>query len=159
MGEATGRVVSREDQLIHSLISFGAEGFVDLLAVLDAGWLLHRHADSLDCAYVAGRVRDRGLYPAFYFTLEHVCGLLKLPRVMERFDRPPGWRRHMFHMWWRPKEADYSGETEPTAGRLSFVRIYLRGKLCAGGLEPLITGDAPEDGDSRGLGGGAPPCS
>jgi hypothetical protein len=125
VGEATGQVVSREDQLIHSLISFGAEGFVDLLPVLDAGWLLHRAggADSLDCAYVAGRLRDRGLYPAFYFTLEHVCGLINLPRVMERFDRPPGWRRHVFHMWWRPKEADYSGETEPTAGRFSYGLI------------------------------------
>jgi hypothetical protein len=131
VGEEAVPVVSREDQLIHSLISFGADGFVDLLPVLDAGWLLHRAAgvDSLDWGYVAAWLRDRGLYPAFYFTLEHVCGLLNMQRVLERFDRPPGWRRHVFHMWWRPKEADYSGETEPTAGRFSYGLVESGGAV------------------------------
>lgn len=115
--------VGREDQLIHSLVSFGADGFVDLLPVLDAGWLLSRYADSLDWGYLTGRLRARGLYTAFYFTLELVCDLLSIRLAPELIGRPSAWRRRLFHMWWRPNDADYSGETEPTAGRFSFGLI------------------------------------
>jgi hypothetical protein len=110
-------IVSVEDQLIHSVISFGAEGFVDLLPVLDAGWLLNRHIATLDWKYLTRRLYDRGLYSAFYFTLELVCELLRIQMTIPQLDPPAEWRRRLFHVWWRPREASYTGETEPTAGR------------------------------------------
>jgi hypothetical protein len=121
--------VGREDQLIHSLIAYGAEGFVDLVYVLDAGRLLSRDAQSLDWGYIERRVRERGLYPAFYFTLEHVCDVLNMPRVTERLDAPSSLRRRIFHAWWRPGEADYYGETEPTGGRFTYGLIEGGGPL------------------------------
>lgn len=122
-------VVSPEDQLIHSLIAFGAEGFVDLLYVLDAGRLLAREARTLDWDYLTRRLRARGFYEAFYFTMEHVCELVNLPRSVHRLAAPASWRRRAFHAWWRPREADYYGETEPTGGRFSYGLIEGGGML------------------------------
>jgi hypothetical protein len=122
-------VVGLEDQLIHSLVSFGVEGFVDLLQLLDAGWMLSQRADSLDWDYLTGRLRARGLYSTFYFTLELVCDLLRIRLETELASRPPRWRRKLFHMWWRPKDADYSGETEPTAGRFAYGLIECGGPV------------------------------
>jgi len=119
--------VCLEDQLIHSTISFGAEGFVDLLPVLDAGRLLSRHANELDWEYIALRLLARRLYPAFYFTLERICELLTVRMPEVNLEPPSAWRRQLFHMWWRPKEADYSGETEPTAGRFAFGLVECGG--------------------------------
>ena len=123
MGGESVPAVGREDQLIHSLIAFGAEGFVDLLYVLDAGLLLSRPSPALDWEYIARRVRARGFYSAFYFTLELMGDMLNLPRVTEHLDAPSSLRRRMFHAWWRPGEADYSGETEPTGGRFTYGLI------------------------------------
>jgi len=128
-GEGELTTVGREDQLIQSLTSFGVDGFVGLLPVLDAGWLLARHSSDLDWDYAMRRTRERGFYPAFYFTLEHVCRLLGLGRVTERLERPPGWRRRVFHLWWRAGDADFYGETEPTAGRFSYGLIEGGGAL------------------------------
>jgi hypothetical protein len=122
-------VVGGEDQLIHSLISFASEGFVDLLDVLDAGRLLTRSAASLDWDYVARRLRARGFYKAFYYTLEQACELLSMPKAAEYLGAPPSWRRRVFHACWRPGDADYYGETEPTGGRFSFGLIEGGGAL------------------------------
>lgn len=128
-GEATAPTVGAEDQFIHSLISFASEGFVDLLAVFDAGRLLFGSAGRLDWEYVARRLKDRGYHDAFYFTLEHACERFNLPRATGRLDAPPRWRRRLFHAFWHPGEADYYGETEPTGGRFSFGLIEGAGAL------------------------------
>jgi hypothetical protein len=128
-GGESAPAVGSEDQLIHSLISFGAEGFVDLLYVLDAGWLLSRSAHSLDWDYIARRVRARGFYPAVFLTLERVCDILKMPSAAGHLDAPSSLRRRIFHAWWRPGEADYYGETEPTGGRFMYGLIEGGGPL------------------------------
>jgi hypothetical protein len=122
-------VVAPEDQLVHSVISFGAEGFVDLLYVLDAGWILSHSTSSLDWEYIARRLRDRGYYAAFYCTLEHAGQMLGIRRVAECLDAPSALRRRAFHACWRPGEADYYGETEPTSGRFSYGLIEGGGPL------------------------------
>jgi hypothetical protein len=121
--------VGPEDQLIQALIAFGSGGFVDLLHVLDAGWLLSRFKSSLDWDYLGWRLRRRGFYAAFCLTLEHVCDVLSLPRTARGLDPPPTWRRRAFHAWWRPGEADYYGETEPTGGRFSYGLVEGGGPL------------------------------
>jgi hypothetical protein len=127
IGDEAVPAVGREDQLIHALISFGAGGFVDLLYMLDAGWLVSRFADSLDWDYLGRRLRDRGFHAAFYLTLEHVSDVLSMPRAERQLEAPASWRRRAFHAWWRPGEADYYGETEPSGGRFSFGLIEGRG--------------------------------
>jgi hypothetical protein len=126
-GGTIATAVCQEDQLIHSAVSFGAEGFADLLPVLDAGRLLSRHTDDLDWDYIAMRLLSRRLYPAFYFTLERICELLILRMPTANLEPPAAWRRRLFHMWWRPREADYTGETEPTAGRFAYSLVECGG--------------------------------
>jgi hypothetical protein len=129
-GEVSGepaRFLSREDQLLHALVTCATEGFADLLPVLDAGLVVARYRDVLDWRYVTDRARKLGLYPACYFTVEHVCDLLGIGLGASRLEAPPRWRRRLFHAWWRPLEADVSGATEPTGGRFGFYLIECRG--------------------------------
>ncbi len=122
-----------EDELIQTVISLGAEGFVDLLRTLDAGRLLSRLSPPIDWDYITWRLKAKGMYPAFYFTLEHICATLHIPRATESLERPSAWRRWVFHRWWKPGDADYSGETEPWGGRFSFGLIE-----CGGPLSKLL---------------------
>jgi hypothetical protein len=58
-----------------------------------------------------------------YFALEHVCDILKMPRVADPLEAPSSLRRRVFNAWWRPHDADYYGETEPTGGRFAYGLI------------------------------------
>jgi hypothetical protein len=115
--------VGPEDELIHTVLSLGVEGFVDLLLVLDAGRMASCAPGTYDLQYLERRLRDKKMYPAFYFTLEHVCAMLHMPGNIEGLQPPPEWRRWLFHRWWKPEEADFRGETEPGAGRFSYGLI------------------------------------
>jgi hypothetical protein len=129
VGGRPALALSREDQLIHSIIGFGTGGFVDLSAVMDAGFLASRYALVLDWEYLIRRLRVKGLYPAFFCSLEHVFDLLHLGRVVGRLDRPGRIRRRLFDMWWRVEDVDYSGETEPTGGRFLYYLVECGGLI------------------------------
>lgn len=127
VGGRPAMALSREDQLIHSVVGFGTGGFVNLSAVMDAGFLAGRYESTLDWEYIAQKLHTKGLYPAFYCSLDHVCNLLRVGRVMERLDRPNRLRRRMFDVWWRAGEVDYSGETEPPGGRFMYCLVECGG--------------------------------
>jgi hypothetical protein len=115
--------VGPEDELIHTVLSLGAEGFVNLLLVLDAGRMASCESGTCDRDYLVRRLSDKKMYPAFYFTLEHVCEMLHMPGNMAELQSPSEWRKWLFHRWWKPEEADFRGETEPGAGRFSYGLI------------------------------------
>ncbi|MGD8415410.1 MAG: nucleotidyltransferase family protein, partial [Candidatus Latescibacterota bacterium] len=128
-GETSAPVVGPEDQLIHTLLSFASEGFVELLDVLDAGRVLTRHGPSLDWRYVSDRLKQRGFYTAFFFTLERVYELLNTQRPAGYMAAPPSWRRRLFHACWRPRDVDFYGETETSGGRFAFGLVEGGGTL------------------------------
>jgi hypothetical protein len=128
-GQAPAPVVGPEDQLIHTLVSFASEGFVELLDVLDAGRILTRHGPTLDWEYLSERLKQRGFYGAFYFTLERVCELLNMQLWADHMAAPPSWRRRVFHTCWRPRDVDFYGETEPSGGRFAFGFVEGGGAL------------------------------
>lgn len=119
--------LSREDQLIHTVVDFGAAGFIDLPAVMDAGLLVSKYSGTLDWKYVTRRLRAMGLYSAFYFSLEHVCELLRISRVMENLAEPGQIRRRLFNMWWRVDDVDYTGDTEPMGGQFLYYLVECGG--------------------------------
>ena len=120
-------VLSVEDQMIHTVVCFGTGGFVELAAVMDVGYLVTAYADRLDWSYVARKLRHKGIYSAFYCTLDHVCGLLHLGRVVENLQKPSRLRRRLFNTWWRAGEVDYSHEIEPTGGRFLYCLVECGG--------------------------------
>ena len=125
-----GRVfsaLSREDQLIHTVVGFGTGGFVELASVLDAGYLAARYSEALDWSYVVRKLRHKGIYPAFYCTMEHVCNLLHLGRVLDNLQKPSRLRRRLFEACWRAGEVDYSCEIEPTGGRFLYCLVECGG--------------------------------
>jgi hypothetical protein len=129
VGERPALALSREDQLIHAVVGFGTGGFVNLSAVMDTGFLVARFASTLDWEYLTRRLRTKGLYPAFYCSLDHVCNMLRVGRVMERLDRPSRLRRRMFDAWWRVGDVDYSGEAEPPGGRFMYGLVECGGLI------------------------------
>lgn len=130
--ELNGRTVSalsREDQLIHTVVGFGTGGFVELASVLDAGYLAAGHSDTLDWAYITRKLRHKGIYSAFCCTLEHVCNLLHVGKVMDKLQKPSRFRRRLFEAFWRAGEVDYSCEIEPAGGRFLYCLVECGGLI------------------------------
>ena len=96
------RAVCEEDQLIQASITYTMTRFGRLMNAVDIGLLLSRAGDRLDWRYVTERLSAKSLYPSFYFTVERVVDLFKLPGIMSKVTDPGMFRRKRYEILWRP---------------------------------------------------------
>ena len=115
------RLVSREDQLVHSLVRFQTSRFRSLLDALDVGFVLARSA-TLDWACIHERLRAKRLSAAAYLGLNHVCRLFGLPAVTDELPHPDALSRRVFGLLWERDRREYA---EPLPQRDGVLSCYL----------------------------------
>jgi len=121
--------ISWEDQLIRSMIAYGATGLWRLGDAVDAGLILKRFERRLDLGYVMGRARVRKVYGAVYVALAYAGDLMHLGRVLDGFDQPPVTTRSFFRWWWKMGTLDYITAVPRRTGRFAYGLIACGGPL------------------------------
>ncbi|NIM20034.1 MAG: hypothetical protein GTO51_07255 [Candidatus Latescibacteria bacterium] len=122
-----GKILGVEDELIRAAMELNILGFGNLLLITDVALLLVKFGRQTDWGYLEERLRSSGLYPAVYFTIQHVGDFLKVPRLWEVLRHPGRIRQRIFENVWGLGNKDFYNPGRSARTPLVFHMIERQG--------------------------------